>query len=64
MLLDNEVIVALDSKAQADQTSRNNVANYLLGSSLSNIIKNFSLADKRKLEKMRRENWEVRYGRK
>ena len=62
LLLDNEIIVALDKKAEDDKTSRNSVANYLLGDRLEGVIKNFSKEDKQKLEQMRKQNWEARYG--
>lgn len=62
LLLDNEIIVALDKKATADKTSRNNVANYLLHDKLEAIVKTFSKADKQQLEQMRKKNWEARYG--
>ena len=48
--LDNEVIVALDKKAEIDKTSRNAVANYLLTDKLEAIINAFTPADKAKVE--------------
>ena len=60
LLLDNEVVVALDKKAEDDNTSRNDVANYLLGHELQRIIKNFSPADKAKIAEFERKNLEAR----
>ena len=59
--LDNEVIVALDTKAEADGTSRNSVANYLLESSLSSIIKAFSQKQKNTISQMEKKNKEARH---
>ena len=61
--LDNEVIVALDAKAEADGTSRNSVANYLLESSLSSIIKSFSEKQKSAISNMEKKNREARHAR-
>ena len=61
--LDNEVIVALDKKADADGTSRNAVANYLLTDKLEAIIGAFTKADKAKVEAMERKNKEARNAR-
>lgn len=58
--LDNEIIVALDKKAKEDDTSRNDVANYLLGHELQRIIKSFSPADKAKVAAFERKNMEAR----
>lgn len=58
--LDNEVIVALDKKAEADKTSRNAVANYLLTDKLEAIIKAFTPADKSKVAAMEQKNKEAR----
>lgn len=58
--LDNEVIVALDVKAEKDGTSRNAVANYLLTDKLAGIIKAFTPASKARVAKMEKENMEAR----
>lgn len=58
--LDNDVIVALDKKAEMDKTSRNAVANYFLADKLQNIIDNFSAEDKAKVEAMELKNKEAR----
>lgn len=58
--LDNEVIVALDKKAEDDGTSRNAVANYYLSHELQRIIKSFTKKEKDKLEAMERKNKEAR----
>lgn len=58
--LDNEVIVALDKKAEADKTSRNAVANYLLTDKLEAIIKAFTSEDKAKVVAMEKKNKEAR----
>ena len=58
--LDNEVIVALDKKAEADKTSRNAVANYLLTDKLEAIIKAFTSEDKAKVAAMEKKNKEAR----
>lgn len=58
--LDNEVIVALDKKAEEDKTSRNAVANYLLTDKLEAIIKAFTPADKAKVTEMEKKNKEAR----
>lgn len=58
--LDNEIIVALDKKAKEDDTSRNDVANYLLGYELNRIIKGFSPADRAKVAAFERKNLEAR----
>ena len=58
--LDNEVIVALDKKADADKTSRNAVANYLLTDKLQAIIDGFTPEDKRKIAAMEKKNKEAR----
>lgn len=61
--LDNEVIVALDKKAEMDKTSRNAVANYLLTDKLESIIKNFTPADLARIANMEKKNKEARNGR-
>ena len=61
--LDNEVIVALDKKAEDDKTSRNAVANYLLTDKLEAIIKTFTPADKAKVKAMEKKNREARNAR-
>lgn len=58
--LDNDVIVALDSKAETDGTSRNAVANYLLSHSLQFMIDHFTPEQKAKVARMERENKEAR----
>lgn len=58
--LDNEVIVALDVKAEQDGTSRNAVANYLLTDKLTAIIDAFSPAAKARVKQMEKENKEAR----
>ena len=58
--LDNEVVVALDIKAEQDGTSRNAVANYLLTDKLEAIIKAFSPADKARVASMEKKNKEAR----
>ena len=58
--LDNEVIVALDKKAEIDKTSRNAVANYLLTDKLEAIIKMFTPADKARVASMEEKNREAR----
>lgn len=58
--LDNEVIVALDVKAEQDGTSRNAVANYLLTDKLTAIIKAFSPTAKARVAQMEKENKEAR----
>ena len=62
--LDNEVVVALDIKAEQDNTSRNAVANYYLAYELQKIIDNFSAEDKAKVEAMEIKNKESRNGNK
>lgn len=59
--LDNEVIVALDTQAKYDGTSRNAVANYYLSNDLQRIIRNFSPVQKAKLREMELKNLEARY---
>lgn len=61
--LDNEVIVALDKKAEEDKTSRNAVANYLLTDKLEAIIKAFTPADKAHVASMEKKNKEARNAR-
>ena len=61
--LDNEVIVALDKKAEEDKTSRNAVANYLLTDKLEAIIKAFTPADKARVANMEKKNKEARNAR-
>ena len=61
--LDNEVIVALDKKAEMDKTSRNAVANYLLTDKLESIIKNFTPADLARIANLEKKNKEARNGR-
>lgn len=58
--LDNDVIVALDHKAEEDGTSRNAVANYYLSNELQRIIDNFSPDELKRLEEMERKNMEKR----
>ena len=58
--LDNEVIVALDKKAEADNTSRNAVANYLLTDKLEAIINAFTREDKARVQAMEQKNKEAR----
>ena len=58
--LDNEVIVALDVKAEQDGTSRNAVANYLLTDKLTAIINAFSPSAKARVKQMEKENKEAR----
>lgn len=58
--LDNEVIVALDRKAQDDGTSRNAVANYYLAHELKRIIDAFSPEDLAKVKEFERKNQEAR----
>lgn len=58
--LDNEIIVALDSKAEVDGTSRNSVANYLLGDALQSMIDNFTPEQKARVAEMERQNKEAR----
>lgn len=58
--LDNEVVVALDKKAEADKTSRNAVANYLLTDKLETIIKAFTPSDKARVAAMQQRNKEAR----
>lgn len=60
--LDNDVIVALDTKAKEDGTSRNSVANYYLSHELDRIIKQFTPEQKAKVAEMERKNLEVRNG--
>ena len=61
--LDNEVIVALDKKAEDDGTSRNAVANYYLSHELQRIIKSFTKKENDKLAAMERKNKEARNAR-
>ena len=58
--LDNDVIVALDVKAEKDKTSRNAVANYILSFQLQEIIKSFTPSQKAKLREMEEKNKEAR----
>ena len=60
--LDNEVIVALDKKAEEDGTSRNAVANYYLENELQRIIDTFTDADRAKVVAMEQKNKEARNG--
>lgn len=60
--LDNDVIVALDAKAEQDGTSRNAVANYLLSYELDRIIKRFTPEQKAKVAEMEKKNMEARNG--
>ena len=60
--LDNDVIVALDTKAAQDGTSRNSVANYSLAHELDRIIKRFTPEQKAKVAEMEKKNMEVRNG--
>ena len=56
LLLNNDVIVALDRLAARDGTSRNAVANYLLSSALEKTIEQFSDEDKARVKRMEIEN--------
>ncbi len=58
--LDNDVIVALDAKAEQDGTSRNAVANYYLSHELERIISHFTPEQKAKVAEMERKNMEAR----
>ncbi|MBR4523671.1 MAG: hypothetical protein IKO64_05505 [Kiritimatiellae bacterium] len=58
--LDNEVVVALDLKAEADGTSRNAVANYYLSHDLAHIINSFKKADKDRVAALAKKNLEAR----
>lgn len=58
--LDNEVIVALDKKAESDGTSRNAVANYYLAHELKRIIDAFTPEDLAKVAEYERINKENR----
>lgn len=58
--LDNDVIVALDAKAEQDGTSRNAVANYYLSHELERIINSFTPEQKAKVAEMERKNMEAR----
>ena len=60
--LDNDVIVALDAKAEQDGTSRNAVANYYLAAELDRIIKHFTPEQKARLRAMEKKNMEARHG--
>lgn len=60
--LDNTVIVALDTKAEQDGTSRNSVANYYLSNELERIINNFTPEQKAKVADMEKRNMEARNG--
>lgn len=60
LLLNNEVIVALDRWAARDGTSRNAVANYLLTAALQKTIDEFSDEDKAKVEQMEIDNVNAR----
>lgn len=60
LLLDNDVIVALDSLAERDGTSRNAVANYLLASALEKTIDGFSDKEKARVEQMEIDNINAR----
>ena len=60
--LDNDVIVALDVKAEQDGTSRNAVANYYLSTELDRIIRHFTPEQKERLAAMERKNMEARHG--
>ena len=60
--LDNDVIVALDAKAEEDGTSRNSVANYFLAHELDRIIKHFTPEQKARVEEMMKKNMEARNG--
>lgn len=61
--LDNDVIVALDVKAERDKTSRNAVANYILSYQLQEIVKSFTPSQKAQLRKMEEKNKEARNAR-
>ena len=58
--LDNDVIVALDAKAEQDGTSRNAVAIYYLSHELERIINSSTPEQKAKVAKMERKNMEAR----
>lgn len=60
--LDNDVIVALDAKAEEDGTSRNSVANYFLSHELDRIIKHFTPEQKARVAEMMKKNMEARNG--
>ena len=60
LLLDNEVIVALDNWAERDGTSRNAVANYLLTAALQKTIDNFSDEERARVEQMEIDNAKAR----
>lgn len=60
--LDNDVIVALDVKAEQDRTSRNSVANYFLAHELDRIISRFTPEQKAKVREMEKRNLEARNG--
>ena len=60
LLLNNEVIVALDRWAMRDGTSRNAVANYLLTAALQKTIDQFCDEDKAKVEQMELDNMNAR----
>lgn len=58
--LDNDVIVALDKKAEEDNTSRNAVANYYLEHELQRIIDAFTPEERARVEAMENRNKEIR----
>ncbi len=60
--LDNDIIVALDAKAEQDGTSRNSVANYFLAHALDRIIGRFTSEQKAKVREMEKRNIEARNG--
>lgn len=60
--LDNDIIVALDVKAEQDRTSRNSVANYFLAHELDRIISRFTPEQKAKVREMEKRNLEARNG--
>lgn len=60
--LDNDIIVALDVKAEQDGTSRNSVANYYLAHELERIISRFTPEQKAKVREMEKRNLEARNG--
>lgn len=60
--LDNDVIVALDAKAEQDGTSRNSVANYYLAHELDRIISSFTPEQRAKVAEMEKKNMEARNG--
>lgn len=60
LLLDNDVIVALDAKAKQDGISRNSAANHYLARELSRIISRFTPGQRAKVAEMEKKNMEAR----